>query len=205
LSGGWIAVIAGGVIVLLLAAMVSVGLLLYGAVKRSNGALQPGPAVASSSPAPSSFTTIPCDQLEHTQVHYHAFVQILNEGSRVSIPTNVGRSSGCYYWLHMHSNEAGIIHIESPSDRTFTLGDFFDVWSDWGHAPQLLDSAHVGTLTLSGTQKLAVYIDLGDGKGAAPYSGNPRGIVLQNHEVITLEITPPSVNPPPSFSWPAGF
>ena len=123
----------------------------------------------------------------------------------VSIPTNVGRSSACYYWLHMHSSEAGIIHIESPSDRIFTLGDFFDVWSNWGHAPQLLDATHVGTLTLTGSQKLAAYVDLDDGKGAAPFSGNPRAIVLQDHEVITLEITPPSVNPPPSFSWPSGF
>ena len=45
----------------------------------------------------------------------------------------------------------------------------------------------------------------GDGKGAAPFSGNPRAIVLENREVITLEITPPAVNPPPPFSWPAGF
>jgi len=205
LSTGWIAAIAGGVVVVLLAALVPVGLVLYGATHPSSGASQLNPAIASASPTPTSFTTIPCDQLEHTQVHYHAFLQILNQGSSVSIPTNVGRSSGCYYWLHMHTNEPGVIHIESPSDRTYTLGDFFDVWSDWGHAPELLDSTHVGTLTLTGSQKLAVYVDLGDGKGAVPFSGNPRAIVLEVHEVITLEITPPSVNPPPPFSWPAGF
>jgi len=45
----------------------------------------------------------------------------------------------------------------------------------------------------------------GDGKGAAPFTGNPRAIVLEVHEVITLEITPPSVNPPPRFTWPPGF
>ena len=205
LSAGWIAVIAGGVVVVLLAAMVPVVLLFNAANRLTPVGSQPSPTIAAASPTPSSFTTIPCDQLEHTQVHYHAYLQILNQGSTVSIPTNVGRSSACYYWLHMHTNEAGIIHIESPSDRTFTLGDFFDVWSDWGHAPQLLDSTHVGTLTLAGSQRLSVYVDLGDGKGAAPFSSNPRGIVLKDHEVITLEITPPTVNPPPAFSWPAGF
>ena len=205
LSAGWIAVIAGGVVVVLLAVMLP-GILLYTAATNAPVGSQPVPRTsAGASTSPSSFTTIPCDQLEHTQVHYHAYLQILNQGSMVSIPTNVGRSSACYYWLHMHSSEAGIIHIESPSDRVFTLGDFFDVWSAWGHAPQLLDATHVGTLALTGGQKLAAYVDLGDGKGAAPFSGNPRGIVLQNHEVITLEITPPSVNPPPSFSWPSGF
>jgi hypothetical protein len=205
LSAGWIAVIAGGAVVVLLAAMVPVVLLLNGTHTVTSRASQPSPTIAAASPTPSALTAIPCDQLEHTQVHYHAFLQILNQGSTVSIPTDVGRSSGCYYWLHMHTNEAGIIHVESPSDRTFTLGDFFDVWSDWGHVPQLLDTTHVATLTLTGTQKLAVYVDLGDGKGAAPFSGNPRSIVLENHQVITLEITPPSVNPPPPFSWPAGF
>ena len=185
--------------------MVPVVLLFNSAHNVTSGASQPSPTISAASPTPSALTAIPCDQLEHTQVHYHAFLQILNQGSTVSIPTDVGRSSACYYWLHTHTNEAGIIHIESPSDRTFTLGDFFDVWSDWGQAPQLLDSTHVGRLTLTGTQKLAVYVDLGDGKGAASFSGNPRGIVLENHEVITLEITPPSVNPPPPFSWPAGF
>jgi hypothetical protein len=205
LSGGWIAVIAGGVVLVLLAAMAPVILLYTAAHTVTQVGSQPSPSIGAPSPTPSALTAIPCDQLEQTQLHYHAFLQILNQGSTVSIPTDVGRSSGCFYWLHMHTNEAGIIHIESPSDRTFTLGDFFDVWSDWGYAPQLLDSTHVGPLTLTSTQKLAVYVDLGDGKGAAPFSGNPRGIVLEDHQVITLEITPPSVNPPPPFSWPPGF
>jgi len=189
----------------LLAATVPAVLLFNRANNVTSRASQPTPTIAAASPTPSALTAIPCDLLEHTQLHYHAFLQILNQGSSVSIPTDIGRSSGCFYWLHMHTNQAGIIHIESPSGRSFTLGDFFDVWSDWGHALQLLDSAHVGTLTLTGSQQLAVYVDLGDGKGAAPFSGNPRGIVLENHQVITLEITPPSVIPPPPFSWPAGF
>ena len=33
----------------------------------------------------------------------------------------------CFYWLHTHTDE-GIMHIESPVQRTFTLGDFFAVW-----------------------------------------------------------------------------
>ena len=60
-------------------------------------------------------------------------------------------------------------------------------------------------LTLTGDQKLAVYVDLDDGAGPKAFAGDPRGITLRNHEIITLEITPPSVTPPPSFSWPSGF
>jgi len=29
--------------------------------------------------------------------------------------------------------------------------------------------------------------------------------VLKSHEVITIEITPPDVNPPPSFTFPSGL
>jgi len=30
-------------------------------------------------------------------------------------------------WLHTHAAD-GIIHTESPVERTYTLGDFFDIW-----------------------------------------------------------------------------
>ena len=208
LSSGWLALLAVAVLLVTLVASLSIGLLLYFSRAGSPQAIAPSPASgvpASPSASPSAFTDIPCDQLEHTQVHYHAYLQILSQGSPISIPTNLGRRLECFYWLHMHTNEQGIIHVESPSDRTFTLGDFFDVWSEWGGAAELLDDGHVATLTLTGAQKLAVYIDLGDGAGATPFTGDPRGIVLRNREVITLEITPPAVTPPPSFTWPPGF
>jgi len=205
LPAAWIAILAGGVVLVLLAVTVPVVLLLNVANHVSHAGSEPSPAAAAASPRIGTFTTIPCDQLEHTQVHYHAYLQLFLRGGRVAVPTNVGRTLGCYYWLHMHTNEPGIIHVESPDDRTFTLGDFFDVWSDSSGIRQLLDATHVGALTVSGGEKLAVYVDLDDGSGARAFTGDPRGVVLRNHEVITLEITPPTLNPPPSFSWPAGF
>ena len=118
-----LAIVVGGILLALF-----VGLLIFGAI---NSRTNPIPSVNAAS------GSIPCDQLEHTQVHYHAFLQIVAQGAKVHIPTDVGRKLGCYYWLHMHTSEEGIIHIESPADRTFTLGDFFDVWSAWGGVPEL--------------------------------------------------------------------
>ena len=47
----------------------------------------------------------------------------------VRTPIGVFVTSGsCFSWLHTHASD-GIIHIESPVKRTFTLGDFFDLWS----------------------------------------------------------------------------
>jgi hypothetical protein len=148
---------------------------------------------------------IPCDALEQTQVHYHAALQILYLGNPASIPTDVGRLSTCLYWLHVHAESPGVIHIESPKGRTFTLGDFFKVWAASKNTPEPLDATHVSSFTVTGDQTLVVYIDLGDGTGPKVYTGNPADIVLKEKEVITLEITPPNVNPPPKFTFPTGL
>ena len=149
---------------------------------------------------------IPCDQLEHTQTHYHAALQIVYQGNLVSIPNDVGRLSTCFYWLHMHAESPGVIHIESPKNRTFTLGDFFKVWAASKKTPEPLDATHVSTFTLTGDQKLVVYIDDQDAKtGPQLYTGDPAKIELKKHEVITLEITPPTVEPPPTFTFPSGL
>ena len=156
-------------------------------------------------PGPGPVAQIPCDQLEHTQVHEHAALQILYQGNPVNIPSDVGRLSTCFYWLHMHAESPGVIHIEAPKSRVFTLGDFFAVWAKSKGTPEPLDATHVSTFTLTGDQKLVVYVDLGDGKGPTLYTGDPKAIVLKKHEVITLEITPPTVTPPPTFTFPAGL
>jgi hypothetical protein len=169
-------------------------------------------------PQPSSTPTvagIPCDHLEHTQVHYHAALQIIYNGQITDLPANTGietDSAGnvtCYYWLHVHANSPNVIHIESPASNTYTLGQFFAVWNSWsqanGQGPRKLDKTHVATFTVSPDQKVVTYIDLGDGKGSQVYSGDPSGIVLKSHEVITIEITPPDVSPPPSFTFPSGL
>ncbi len=196
ISGRLIALIAGTVAVVL----VVVSVMAYVAIKAAGG----GPP-ATVGGQPLSADSIPCDRLEHTQVHYHAHLQIVANGSIVPISTSVGRTATCYYWLHMHSNEQGIIHVEAPSDRAFTLADFFWVWGAWGGMRQFLDSNHVSTMTLSGNQALVVYVDADDGSGPHVYSGDPQKIVLKDHEMITLEITPPSLSPLPAFTWPDGF
>jgi hypothetical protein len=171
---------------------------------QSSGGLLPN---ATGSPAPTSAAPtgpIPCDQLEHTQVHYHILLRIFNQGNPVAIPTDLGRTASCYYWLHMHTGEPGLIHVESPADRVFTLGDFFAVWGTWSGSPQPLDSTHVSSFTLAGDQKLLVYVDRDDGAGPVAFPGDPKAIVLRSHEIITLAIAPPTVNPAGS-PFPSGF
>jgi hypothetical protein len=203
-TGALVAIIGSTAVVVL----VVVSVLAYVGFTRissqSTGGVIP---ITTGSPPPTGAAptgVIPCDQLEHTQVHYHIVLRILNQGNPVDIPTDVGRTASCFYWLHMHTGEQGIIHVESPADRIFTLGDFFQVWGDWAGKPQPLDAAHVSSLTLSATQKLLVYVDRDDGAGPVAFPGDPKAIVLRSHEIITLEIAPPMVNPAGS-PFPNGF
>ncbi len=205
-TGNLVALIAGvGVVVLVVvSALAFIGFSRFAGSSTGAG-FSPAARALPSSSSHASTGGIPCDQLEHTHVHYHVGLQILNQGETVPISTGVGRTVSCFYWLHMHTGEPGIIHIEAPSDTTFTLGDFFSVWGAWTARPQPLDATHVSTFTLSGSQKLLVYVDLGTGAGPAVFTGDPKSIVLKEHEEITLEITPPAVSPPPAFPWPPGF
>lgn len=166
-------------------------------------------------PAPQAVSGIPCDQLEHSQVHYHAALQIVYKGIVTDLRDNTGvqtDSAGnqtCLYWLHVHAQDKNIIHVEAPANQTFTLGQFVDVANAWsnsnGYGSFKLDSTHVATFTLGPTDKVVIYVDLGDGKGPTVYTGDPRAIVLKSHEVITIAIDPPDGFKPPAFNFPAGL
>jgi len=91
------------------------------------------------------------------------------------------------------------VHIEAPDGRAFTLGDFFDVWAASSKQAVRLDSRHVGTITLTAGQTLVVFVD------GHRYAPDPGGIALLPHTVIQLEITPPTLDPPPSFVFSPGL
>ncbi|HET9781635.1 MAG TPA: hypothetical protein VFR33_07635 [Candidatus Dormibacteraeota bacterium] len=165
-------------------------------------------------PQPSANPTvagIPCDHLEHTQVHYHAALQIIYNGVVTDLPSNAGiqqDSAGnvtCYYWLHVHQSDPNVIHIESPASNTFTVGQFFAVWNQWsvsnGDGSRKLDATHVASFVIQPNQKVVTYIDLDDGKGPQVTTQDPSAIVLKSHETVSIVISPPDVNPPPTIDW----
>ena len=99
----------------------------------------------------------------------------------------VHRQRNCFYWLHTHAAD-GIIHIESPVQRTFTLGDFFDEWG------QPLGPDQVGPAT---GHVVAIY-------NGQVYQGNPRDIPLTKHAQIQLEVGTPLIAPD-SITFPSGL
>lgn len=126
--------------------------------------------------------------------HIHAHVNIFVNGDQKRIPAGVGitnprwaqkiegetflnnSAKSCVYWLHSHVND-GIIHIESPTKKIFTLGDFFDIWD------QPLSATQVGPAK-------GPVVAVVDGKKV---TGSPRDIKLTEGAVIQLSVGEPVV------------
>ncbi len=71
---------------------------------------------------------IECNSKEHFNFHIHTKLIIMIDNQLYHIPANIGIiHEKCIYWLHTHDN-SGLIHIESPIKRNFTLGQFLQVW-----------------------------------------------------------------------------
>jgi hypothetical protein len=95
----------------------------------------------------------------------------------------IAQGGQCIYWLHTHAPD-GVIHVESPTERIYTLGNFFDEW----HQP--LSRNQVGAAKGKVTATV-------NGK---PWTKDPRAIALEPHAVIQLSVGEPLV-PFHSMSW----
>jgi len=136
---------------------------------------------------------VQCLGQEQLLFHIHAHLTVFVNGAARQVRAGVGITNAqvqntpqgpfvgngsCFYFLHTHAAD-GIIHIESPVQRTYTLGDFFDVWG------QPLGPKQVGPARGPVT---ALY----NGKF---YVGNPRDLPLNAHAQIQLEVGKPLVAP----------
>lgn len=145
---------------------------------------------------------IQCQGAEQVLFHIHAHLTVFVDGTARRIPYGVGipgaqvtptplgpyvAAGTCFYWLHTHAPD-GIIHIESPVQRTYTLGNFFDIWR------AKLTATRLGPVTGPVT---ALY----NGK---VFRGNPRNIPLTKHAQIQVEVGRPLVAPV-EVRFPAGL
>jgi hypothetical protein len=136
---------------------------------------------------------IGCQSMEQTLFHVHAHLTIFVNGTARQVPAAIGipgaqaqstaagsfvEEGTCFYWLHTHAAD-GIIHIESPVQRTYTLGNFFDEWG------QPLSASRVGPAS---GHVVALY-------NGRVFKGDPRDVPLTAHAQIQLEVGTPLVAP----------
>lgn len=81
-------------------------------------------------PSVNTVDGVSCDPTEGSIFHIHAHLDMIVDSKSVIIPAGIGiKPNECLYWVHTHTTD-GIIHIESPAQRIFTLGQFIKVWDN---------------------------------------------------------------------------
>ncbi|MCV7346029.1 hypothetical protein [Mycolicibacterium rhodesiae] len=109
--------------------------------------------------------------------HIHAHLDVLLDGKPVPVPRDVGIDTdtrrGTISPLHTH-DETGVIHVESPVKRQFSLGEFFSEWQ------VSLSADNIGALRAGGGKLVRVVVN------GTPQTGNPAAITLGPHDEVAV-------------------
>jgi hypothetical protein len=146
---------------------------------------------------------VSCQPTESVAYHVHSHLTIFVDGVARRVPYGIGiapprsgqttpggffvTGGSCFAWLHTHAGD-GIIHIESPTTTTYTLGEFFDLWG----VP--LGPNRVGPAR----GRVVAFVN------GHLHAGSPRLIPLRKHAQIQLDIGGPLVAPE-SIRFPNGL
>jgi hypothetical protein len=136
---------------------------------------------------------------EGTKLHIHAHLYVVVNGKIYPVPALIGINVQQRFIAELHTHDVtGIIHVESPTVRTFTLGDFFDVWG------LRFSSRCLGGYCAAGKKQVMVWAH---GKRV---TSDPRKIVLTPHlSIVVAYGTLASLKPlgpiPATYPFPKGY
>jgi hypothetical protein len=139
---------------------------------------------------------LPMLREEGQVMHIHAHLDVSVDGQPVVVPggIGIGRSSQGISPLHTH-NASGVIHIESPINRAYTLGEFFTEWN------VSLSPDNVGGLRVGDGKTLRVFVN------GVQVTGNPAAVIINAHdEIAVIYGNPQSAGSIPSrYEFPSGL
>lgn len=142
---------------------------------------------------------LPAFTSEKTLVHYHAHLDIIDDGKPVTVPADIGivfknGQAVAISPLHTHTPD-GVLHVEAERNAKFTLGQLF---TEWGVR---LSSTCVGGLCADRSHEIAFAVD------GVPYEGDPGEIALKPHEEIAIVYGAKGnlPKPPASYNFPKGL
>jgi len=133
---------------------------------------------------------------EGTVLHIHQHLDIFIHGKSVPVAAGIGINelAGFISPIHVH-DDTGIIHVESPTIQTYTLGQFFDIWG------VAFSANSIGGYTNDASSTLQVYVN------GSKFNGDPRTLALAAHQEIVITYGTAEEQPviPSSFDFPAGY
>ncbi len=140
---------------------------------------------------------LPALSREGTVLHIHQHLDVFVRGRRIAVPAGIGIdvTEGFISPIHTH-DASGIVHVESPDVRTFTLGQLFGVWG------VRLSRRCLGGDCGRGADRVRVYVD------GRPLAGDPRVLPLAPHAEIVVAFGTPKQLPrrlPARYAFPAGL
>ena len=133
------------------------------------------------------------------RVHIHQHLFVVVNGRITPVPAYIGINIRQRFLAELHTHDtSGIIHVESPTVRTFTLGNFFDVWG------LRFTSKCLGGYCASGQKQVMVWVN------AKRVKTDPRKVVLKSHQSIVVAYgTPASLKHlgpiPATYDFPNGY
>jgi hypothetical protein len=134
---------------------------------------------------------------EGTALHTHQHLDLFVRGRRVVVPGGIGIDAAARFISPIHTHDAsGVIHVESPQVRTFTLGQLFGVWG------VRLTRTCLGGYCARGRDRLVVYAD------GRRVTGDPRVLPLAPHAEIVVAYGTRAELPrqvPTAYAFPAGL
>jgi hypothetical protein len=133
--------------------------------------------------------------MEGTAVHIHQHLDLYVDGRKILVPAGIGIDPAVGYApLHTH-DPSGVIHVESPTVRTYTLGEFFAVWG------VRITPSCLGGYCAGGGRQLRLFVD-----GRAD-RGDPTTLALAPHQELVVAFGTAAQLPSPipsTYQFPPG-
>ena len=127
---------------------------------------------------------------EGSVIHIHQHLDVYVNGKKVTVPALVGIDTAGQFLTQLHTHDtSGILHVESPSQRTFRLGEFF---GEWGVK---LTASCLGTYC----GHLHWWVN------GQKMTGDPAQLILKAHQEIVIAAGKPPFPVPSSYKFPAGL
>lgn len=128
--------------------------------------------------------------------HIHAHLDVVVDGRPVLVPASIGidRARSGISPLHTH-DDTGVVHVESPAKRSFSLGELF---TQWGVS---LSADNIGALRSTDGNAVRVFVN------GAQRPENPAAITFADQDEVALVFGPqrPDESIPSRYDFPSGL
>jgi len=139
---------------------------------------------------PAIFRGIHLDPLaqEALAFHIHQHLDVYVNDKHVTVPALIGIYANSFITeMHTHTPD-GVLHVESPKNQPYVLGQIFGEWGVRLNASCL--GRYCG--------------DLHWWLNGKPQAGNPADLIVHAHQEIVIAAGKPPAHIPASYNFPAG-